>query len=81
MARNCGPSLKRSLAFHPVFYITESDYGHTFHAETFETFDDACHALNTLELSQEDAYSFARDCAIAELKQQIVDFMTESEQP
>lgn len=60
-----------------MFYITESDFGHTFYAETFPTFDDACHALNMLELSQEDAYSFARECSIAELKQQIVDFMEE----
>lgn len=63
-----------------MFYITESDCGHTFYAETFPTFDDACHALNMLELSQEEAYSFARECSIAELKQQIVDFMTESEE-
>jgi len=60
-----------------MFYITESDFGHTFYAETFATFDDACHALNMLELSQEEAYSFTRECAIAELKQQILDFMEE----
>lgn len=60
-----------------MFYITESDFGHTFYAETFPTFDDACHALNMLELSQDEAYSFTRECAIAELKQQIIDFMEE----
>jgi hypothetical protein len=63
-----------------VFYITESDFGHTFYAETFPTFDDACHALNMLELSQEEAYSYARECSISELKQQIIDFMEESEE-
>ncbi len=71
---------QHSIAFPPVFYITESDYGHTFYAQTFHTLNDACHALNMLELSQEDAYSFARECSITELKQQIVDFMTESEE-
>lgn len=80
-----GPQLRpafsqHSLAIPEVFYITESDFGHTFYAETFATFDDACHALNMLELSQDEAYSFTRECAIAELKQQIVDFMTESEE-
>ena len=63
-----------------MFYITESDFGHTFYAETFASFDDACDALNMLELSQEDAYSFARECSIAELKQQIVDFMEENQE-
>ena len=63
-----------------MFYITATEYGHTYHAETFATFDDACHALNMLELSQEDVYSFERDCAIAELKDQIADFMAESEE-
>jgi hypothetical protein len=64
-----------------VFYITESDFGHTFYAETFSSFDDACHALNMLELSQDEAYSFQRECSISELKQQIVDFMTEKQEP
>ncbi len=61
-----------------MFYITESDYGHTFYAETFPTFDDACHYLDAMELAQDLAYSHARYCAIAELKQQIIDFMTEN---
>ena len=63
-----------------MFYITATEYGHTYYAETFATFDDACHALNMLELSQEDVYSFERDCAIAELKSQIVDFMAECQE-
>ena len=61
-----------------MFYITESDYGHTFYAETFPTFDDACHYLDAMECEQDRAYSYARECAIAELKQQIVDFMAEN---
>lgn len=60
-----------------MFYITESDFGQTFYAQTFPTFDDACHALNILETEQDRAYSYARECSIAELKQQIVDFMEE----
>ena len=72
--------LKHSLAILKVFYITESDFGHTFYAETFPTFDDACHALNMLESEQDVAYSFSRECSIAELKQQLMDFMTESEE-
>lgn len=70
---------QHSIAFPLVFYITESDYGHTFYAQTFHTLDDACDALNTLELSQQDAYSFDRECSITELKQQIIDFMEEME--
>jgi hypothetical protein len=70
---------QHSIAFPLVFYITESDYGHTFYAQTFHTLDDARDALNTLELSQQDAYSFDRECSIAELKQQIIDFMEEME--
>ena len=61
-----------------MFYITESDCGHTFYAETFPTFDDACHYLDAMELAQDLAYSHARYCAIAELKQQVIDFMTEN---
>jgi hypothetical protein len=72
--------LKHSLAILKVFYITESDCGHTFYAETFPTLDDACHFLNMLESEQDLAYSFTRECAISELKQQILDFMTESEE-
>lgn len=79
-AATCGLLFKHSLAIPEVFYITESDFGHTFYAETFPTFDDACHALNILETEQDRAYSYARECSIAELKQQIVDFMTESEE-
>ena len=63
-----------------MFYISTTEYGHTYHAETFASFDDACHALNMLELAQDDAHSFARECCISELKQQIVDFMVESEE-
>lgn len=63
-----------------MFYITESDYGHTFYAETFSSFDDACDFLNVLENAQEDVYSFERECSIAELKQQIVDFMAENQE-
>jgi hypothetical protein len=63
-----------------VFYITESDFGHTFYAETFSTFDDACAFLDSLQLAQDVAYSFTRECAIAEIKQQLVDFMTENQE-
>ena len=63
-----------------MFYITESDYGHTFYAETFSTFDDACAFLDSLQLAQDLAYSFTRECAIAEIKQQLVDFMTENQE-
>jgi hypothetical protein len=63
-----------------VFFITESDFGHTFYAETFSTFDDACDFLNMLENAQDDSYSFERECSIAELKQQIVDFMEENQE-
>jgi hypothetical protein len=68
-----------SLSF-PVFYITESDFGQTFYAETYKTLDEACNFLNMLELSQEDSYSFQRELSIAELKSQIVDFMTENQE-
>lgn len=63
-----------------MFFITESDFGHTFYAETFSTFDDACDFLNMLENAQDDSYSFERECSIAELKQQIVDFMEENQE-
>ena len=63
-----------------MFYITESDFGHTFYAETFSTFDDACAFLDSLQLAQDVAYSFTRECAIAEIKQQLVDFMTENQE-
>jgi len=63
-----------------MFYITATDYGQTYHAETFSSFDDACNFLNMLENAQEDAYSFERDSAIAELKSQIVDFMAECQE-
>jgi hypothetical protein len=64
--------------FFPVFYITESDFGQTFHAETFSTLDDACDALNAMEHAQDCAYSYARELAISELKGQIQDFLEES---
>ena len=63
-----------------MFYITESDYGHTFYAETFSSFDDACDFLNLLENAQDDSYSYARECSISELKQQLVDFMAENQE-
>jgi hypothetical protein len=62
-----------------VFYITESDYGHTFIAETFHTLDDACAYLNQLECSQDCAHSYTRGLAISQLKGQIQDFLEESE--
>jgi hypothetical protein len=61
-----------------MFYITESDYGHTFIAETFPTLDDACDVLNAMECAQDCAYSYARELAISELKSQIQDFLEES---
>lgn len=63
-----------------MFYITESDCGHTFYAETFSTFDDACAFLDSLQLAQDVAYSYARECAITELQSQIVDFMAECQE-
>ena len=63
-----------------MFYITQSDFGHTFYAETFSSFDDACAFLDSLELAQDVAYSYARECAIAELQSQIVDFMAENQE-
>jgi hypothetical protein len=64
-----------------VFYITESDFGQTFYAETFPTLDDACNFLNLLEAEQDRAYSFSRELAISELQSQIVDFMAENQEP
>jgi hypothetical protein len=61
-----------------VFFITESDFGQTFHAETFHTFDDACDFLNAMECEQDRAYSYTRELAISELKGQIQDFLEES---
>ncbi len=61
-----------------MFYITESDFGQTFYAETFQTLDDACNFLNLLETEQDRAYSFSRELSIAELKSQIQDFLEES---
>jgi len=70
-----------ALSFFPeMFFISETDCGHTFYAETFSTFDEACDFLNMLQLSQEDYYSYARDCAIAELSSQLVDFMAENQE-
>ena len=63
-----------------MFYITESDFGQTFHAETFPTFDDACAFLDSLQLAQDLAYSYSRECAISELQSQIVDFMEENQE-
>ena len=62
-----------------MFFITESDLGHTFYAETFHTLDDACNFLNLLETEQDRAYSFSRELSIAKLKGQIQDFLEESE--
>jgi len=62
-----------------MFYLTSTDFGHTFYAETFHTLDDACNFLNLLETEQDRAYSFSRELSIAELKQQIQDFLEESE--
>lgn len=64
-----------------MFYISATEYGHTYHAETFATLDDACDFLNMLENAQDDSYSYARECSMAELKQQVVDFMAECEEP
>jgi len=61
-----------------MFFITESDYGQTFYAETFSTLDDACDALNAMECAQDCTYSYTRELAIAELKSQIQDFLEES---
>ena len=63
-----------------MFYITESDFGQTFYAETFSTFDDACSFLDSLQLAQDVAYSYARECAISELQSQIIDFMAENQE-
>jgi hypothetical protein len=68
-----------SLSF-LVFHLTSTEYGQTFYAETFSTFDDACNFLNLLETEQDRAYSFSRELAISELKSQIVDFMTENQE-
>ena len=62
-----------------MFHLTSTEYGHTFIAETFHTFDDACNFLNLLETEQDRAYSFSRELSIAELKGQIQDFLEESE--
>jgi hypothetical protein len=63
-----------------MLYITATEYGHTYHVETFSSFDDACDFLNILENAQDDSYSFERECSIAELKQQIIDFMEENQE-
>jgi hypothetical protein len=76
-AASCGLS-SHPFAISKMFFITESDYGQTFHAETFPTFDDACDALNAMEYAQDCAYSYTRELAISELKSQIQDFLEES---
>ena len=63
-----------------MFYITATEYGQTFNVETFSSFDDACDFLNMLENAQDDSYSFERECSIAELKSQIIDFMAECQE-
>jgi hypothetical protein len=63
-----------------MFHLTSTEYGHTCHAETFSSFDDACDFLNMLENAQDDSYSFERECSISELKQQIIDFMAENQE-
>lgn len=63
-----------------MFYISATEYGHTYHAETFASFDNACDFLNMLQNAQDDAYSYARECSIAELQSQIVDFMAECQE-
>lgn len=60
-----------------MFYITESDCGLSFYAETFQTLDDACNYLNQLEYSQDCAYSYTRELAISQLKDQIADYLLE----
>lgn len=63
-----------------MFHLTSTEYGQTFYAQTFQTFDDACAFLDSLQLAQDVAYSYARECSIAELQSQIIDFMAECEE-
>ena len=60
-----------------MFYITATEYGHTYHAETFATLDDACAYLNELQYHQDCAFSYDREIAIAELTDQIADYLLE----
>ena len=67
--------------FSQMFTLSAQDeYGFAYTAETFSSLDDACDFLNMLELSQDEHYSYARECAITELKSQILDFMTENQE-
>jgi len=64
-----------------MFYISATECGHTYYAETFATLDDACSYLNELQYYQDCAFSYDREIAIAELIDQIGDFMAECEEP
>ena len=57
----------------PVFYITESDYGLSFYAETFHTVEDAQDAISRLYDALEDCTGsgYSIRCAIAELEDQL----------
>ena len=63
-----------------MFHLTSTEYGHTFIAETFHTLDDARDYLNELEYHQGRAFSWDREIAIAELIDQMADFMAESQE-
>ncbi len=55
-----------------MFYITDSEYGHNYIADTFGTLEDAYAAIDDMEAAIDDgAPSYRLRCAIAELKEQI----------
>jgi len=70
-------SVKLRLNFPEMFYLTSTEYGHTFNAETFHTLDDARAYLNELQYHQDFAFSYDREIAIAELTDQIADYLLE----
>jgi hypothetical protein len=60
-----------------MFHLTSTDFGQAFITESFESLDDACAYLNELEYSQDCAYSYTRELAISQLKDQITDYLLE----
>ncbi len=59
-----------------MFYLTATEYGHSYIAETYETIDDAYAAIDAMENAIDDGQpSYLLACSIAELKEQIADYL------
>ena len=66
-----------------MFHLTSTDYGQTYHAETFHTVEDAQDAISRLYDALEDCTGsgYSIRCAIAELEDQLSEhLMAQSEE-